>query len=412
VSSGLQLRLEKFLFGQEVPANGVIANIYALDPKKHKNSKRNVVIPVGSGSTFRSVEVEPGHYLVEAIMPSGDIISKEAEAVEGQWAKIELKGEHSAHEWHSWQNLLGNVQSSSGYFAATEKVSLPNYDVLLIDKPRLELQSGSARSRDVWRVLAAVSAQKGGNFPSLSLAPLQREHPIQTDAGTQLHSFNTNFHGDRTNLPRWYAVVVTPRTVRLSTVPCPWFTVEHEVNSELLVIRNADQSVGTSWVVQDTTLGTVLGYLANGALKVALDVANHQSALEMLFAKYQNPLGAAAGGYVLIGTMKAGEKSPWHDWIKNLRRDFKFLPDGAIQYAWLKLKQADVRKNRAEARNALFEAFDRGLPYYSLGLQWLLDGLTLLGEQDHEATERLKVVQRISWLADMSNLFTTLDLGR
>jgi len=98
--------------------------------------------------------------------------------------------------------------------------------------------------------------------------------------------------------------------------------------------------------------------------------------------------------------------------IKNLRRDFKFLPDGAIQYAWLKLKQADVRKNRAEARDALFEAFDRGLPYYSLGLQWLLDGLTLLGEQDHEATERLKVVQRISWLADMSNLFTTFDLGR
>jgi len=311
VSSGLQLRLEKYLFGQDVPANGVIANIYALDPKKHKNSKRNVVIPVGSGSTFRSVEVEPGHYLVEAIMPSGDIISKEAEALDGQWAKIELKAEHSAHEWHSWQNLLGNVQSSSGYFAAAEKVPLPNYDVLLIDKPRPELESGSARSKDVWRVLADP---KRGTFYTLSKAPLQLQQPQERDAGTQLHSFHTNFHGDRTKLPRWYAVVATPRTVRLATVPCPWFTLQGEANSELLVIRNADQSVGTSWVVQDTTLGTVLGYLANGALKVALDVANHQSALEMLFAKYQNPLGAAAGGYVLIGTMKAGEKSPWHDY--------------------------------------------------------------------------------------------------
>jgi hypothetical protein len=110
--------------------------------------------------------------------------------------------------------------------------------------------------------------------------------------------------------------------------------------------------------------------------------------------------------------MKSGEKKDWHQWIGNLRRDFEWLPDGAIQYAWLKLKQADLEKNRAEVREALFQAYGRGLPYYSLGLQWLLDGLSLLGDDDLEARERLKAVQRISWRADMSNLFTALTLGR
>ena len=93
-----------------------------------------------------------------------------------------------------------------------------------------------------------------------------------------------------------------------------------------------------------------------------------------------------------------------------MRRDFEWLPDGAIQYAWLKLKQADVEKNRGEAREALFQAYDRGLPYYSLGLQWITDGLTLLGEADREANERLNHVQRVTWCADMSNLFTTQTL--
>lgn len=414
MNSGLQLRLNKYLFGMDVPDNGVVANIYALDADQHKNSKRNVVIPVGYSGDFRRVELEPGRYLIEAIMPSGDIICQEAETAEGKWPEVVLQAEHSAHEWHSWQNLLGNVQSTYGYNAFAEKGFMPNYEVLLIKKARPEFQSGTPLAKRVWPVLADISSQKISNLlSSQSLGPVQPIIPTESDAGTELHSFVMSYGGDLTkDVPRWYVVVASSQSARLVTIPGPWFSPQHEVPTELLVTKNADESIGTSWAIQDRTLGTVLGYLANGALQVALNVANHHSALEMLFNKYENPLGAAGGGYILIGTMKADESPDWHNWIKNLRRDFRWLPDGAIQYAWLKLKQADVEKNRSEAREALFEAYDRGLPYYSLGLQWLLDGLTLLGEQDAEATKRLKAVQRVSWLADMSNLFTTLSIGR
>lgn len=414
MNSGLQLRLSKYLLDTQVPDNGVVANIYALDHGRHASSKRNVVIPVGSGGNYQRVELEPGHYLVEAIMPSGDIVAQEAEAVEGLWPKIELRAEASAHEWHSWQNLLGNVQSSSGYYAAAaDQPDLPNYEVLLSEVDRF------FRRGDEWDILADNIRYGVASFfriPFLAWAwPLQPLPPTDSDKVTQLHSFHLNYQGSRTELPRYYAAVLARRTVRLLTVPGPWFSLDDEVPTELLITKGVEGPVGTSWVVRDPKLGTMLGYLATGDFQAALSVANYDYALEMLFEKFLNPLGAAAGGYLLLGAVKPGEVvdgARWHAWIRNLMNYFEWLPDGAIQYAWLQLRQGGSERNRQEARAALFEAFERGLPYYSLGLRWLVDGLTLLSENDDEAKRRLRVAQSVAWRADMSNLFTSLTLRR
>lgn len=411
MNSGLQLRLSKYLLGTEVPDNGVVANIYALGPGQHANSKRNVVIPVGYGSNYQRIELEPGHYLVEAIMPSGDIVSQEVEAVEGRWPEVELHAEQSAHEWHSWQNLLGNVQSSSGYYAAAaDKPELPNYEVLRLTDPWRRPYPIS----NEWRYLANTiryGARVLFRDPFLGWA--QPQMPRDSDAVTQLHSFSMNHPASLNDPPRWYAVVLAPRTARLLTVPSPWYYFDEEVPSELLVTKSVDEPIGTSWVVRDPKCGTMLGYLAKGDFQAALSVANYQDALNMLFEKFSNPLGAAAGGYLLLGAMKPGEevdRPRWHGWIRNLMNYFEWLPDGAVQYAWLQLRQGELERNREAARSALFEAFDRGLPYYTLGLRWLVDGLTLLGEGDGEAEQRLRQVQQVAWHADMSNLFTALTM--
>ena len=91
---------------------------------------------------------------------------------------------------------------------------------------------------------------------------------------------------------------------------------------------------------------------------------------------------------------------------------FPWLPDGAIQYAWLQLRQSPSEENRDRARKALITAFRRGVPYYTLGLQWMVDGLTLLGEDDQEAQRMLQAVQQISWRSDTSQTFTSIALAR
>jgi hypothetical protein len=96
--------------------------------------------------------------------------------------------------------------------------------------------------------------------------------------------------------------------------------------------------------------------------------------------------------------------------VKNVMNFFPWLPDGAIQYAWLQLQQSPSPENRARAREALIMAFNRGIPYYTLGLQWMIDGLTLLGEDDQEAQRMLRAVQQISWRSDTSQTFTSIRL--
>lgn len=413
MNSGLQIGVRKYLFGQNVPRNGVIANIYALDPHKGANSKRNVVIPIGFNNPLMQVALEPGRYLVEAILPSGDIITRQAQTVEGQWSEVVLEAEHSAHEWHSWPTLMGNVQSQSGYDASTKDASIPDYDVLLIRRPHPALQSGSEEASEAWRRFPKRLGWLSRIRPPF-FGGTERVQAVEADGATQLHSFVMNYEGNLTGrVPRWYVIVRTPKSARLLTTPNPWFSVnEKEIPAELLITKSPDRSIETSWVVQDLNLGTLLGYLARGAYQDALRVGSSDAALDLLFNKYQNPLGAAAGGYVLVGSMKRDEKEYWHDWIENLRRDFEWLPDGAIQSAWLKLKQGNLESNRDEVREDLFQAYDRGLPYYSLGLQWLIDGLTLLGDEDDEVQSRLKGVQQLAWRADMSSLFTAFDLVR
>ena len=65
-----------------------------------------------------------------------------------------------------------------------------------------------------------------------------------------------------------------------------------------------------------------------------------------------------------------------------------------------------------EARDALFKAYGRGLPFFSAGVRWLLNGLTIFADDDDtEAREMAKRVHRVSLRTDMSQPFTVIRMG-
>ncbi len=61
----------------------------------------------------------------------------------------------------------------------------------------------------------------------------------------------------------------------------------------------------------------------------------------------------------------------------------------------------------AEAKASLLEAFDRGIPYYSAGVSWLLDGLTQFAD-DVAVAEKMKRVHRVALRLDVSQAFTVI----
>lgn len=71
---------------------------------------RNVVIPANESGAARPVPVEPGHWLVEATLPSGEFIAEQVKVDAGQTVPLTLHAaEHSPQEWLGWQHLLGNI---------------------------------------------------------------------------------------------------------------------------------------------------------------------------------------------------------------------------------------------------------------------------------------------------------------
>lgn len=68
------------------------------------------VIPAGT-SEVKRVECPPGHYRVEVLLPSGDILNEDVIVQDGEDTTVELQTGGSQHEWLSWQTLAGVVPS-------------------------------------------------------------------------------------------------------------------------------------------------------------------------------------------------------------------------------------------------------------------------------------------------------------
>lgn len=137
----------------------------------------------------------------------------------------------------------------------------------------------------------------------------------------------------------------------------------------------------------------------------------------MLFEKVFNPLAAAAGAYVLLSTEQSDGPDYWHRWVYNLMKWFPWLPDGAIQRAWIMLRSHTHKHGLEEARANLLEGYRRGLPFYSKGVSLLLDGLTLFAndaraedKKDQEVEEALKTARWLALRTDMRQPFTTVLL--
>jgi hypothetical protein len=130
----------------------------------------------------------------------------------------------------------------------------------------------------------------------------------------------------------------------------------------------------------------------------------------MLQGKVNNPFSAAAGAYVLIGTEIDNEPRAWDQWLENLRNWFPQYSDGSVLWASRRLRTARSQDEVELARKGFVEACERGLPIYTLGLSWLVDGLSQFPEDDECATW-LKRVRQVAWRADMRQPFVVLRFG-
>jgi hypothetical protein len=406
----------------------VVGNIFASDPANP--SQRAVAFPMGSTPAPAPFELAAGRYVVEAGLPSGLFLTEDVEVVDGQTTTVQFDLTTSApFTSHTLQYVLGNIESSAVFHnedaypvpnsqgsravggrdaAQLRPLVPPQAEVAVLsraeDEPLGIEDLNQLRQRSPTAATLLLDELLAAPEPPVPLSPRY------TDEQAPIFRLD-----DETPVPlpasRYqYLRVTAPGEAYLVTAPWSWMDgFGRKMPVEVLLnLRQSPTGSAVSVAVLDPGLGGGLGYLAAGSLdKAAVLFGDVES---MVHGKVQNPLAAAAGGYVLVGTETTGEIRKWDAWLGNLRAWFPEISDGAILWGARRLRTSRTEAGLAEARTALLEGYHRGLPVYTLGLAWLMDGLSVFSE-DPECAAALQEVRQLCWQADMVEPFVVLRLG-
>jgi hypothetical protein len=181
--------------------------------------------------------------------------------------------------------------------------------------------------------------------------------------------------------------------------------------------RDARRPVSLTVEVTEPKFNSMLQFMKGSDIGSALSVA--ESSLSILYAKFDNPLAAAAAGYVLIQAPPKTIQVPWGQWIGNLGRYFPDLPDGNILHATLLLQRGDTEspyhlyEDHSEyfpldphARNALaaalvVDSLAQGPPIFRAGLALLATNIRILASVKLPEHMRLRLQAAdalVTWL--------------
>ena len=182
----------------------------------------------------------------------------------------------------------------------------------------------------------------------------------------------------------------------------------------ILIDRTAalEQMMSTV-IVEDSVWAGLLGFIASRDMIMGeklLESGLEKAAVSALAGKRQNPLAALAGALVAVAASSADVDKRWEPWLRNLAASFPGLPDGPIVLGRHLLTRARNAEQIAEARKWLFEGFDRGVPVYSLCVDWLARGLESLGGDDDELKDRKLAARRLADRVDPTRAFTVIRL--
>jgi len=412
--SSLSLRLHK---QSVVTSMGAVATLQRVASESGeavtKGQRIDVTIPANSGTSAHRVIVDPGRWLVEATLPSGEVISEEVAVASGEDLPVTLhSAEHSPHEWLGMQYLVGNIEGAETLKQlrnkppdASRRLST-NQASFSVDQNKAARRARASIEPPNVYISHVLGALRGAEAWTNILMP-ERGNFIRCWPDMEDISEATWLYRIHGNAQQRFVHVNWIAERFVVSVPLPWSAMrdDQQVSAQVMVRMDPKQhDIGIGVLVEDPDFAPMAGLMTASTLPKAAVAVNQ--ARDLLFGKMLHPLGAAAGGYVLLAAGDREDDS-WHAWIDNLANWFPDIPDGAILKASLCLRFPKSKSSAEEARSSLLEAFERGIPYYSAGVSWLLDGLTQFAD-DPAVEEKLKIVHRVALRLDLSQAFTVI----
>ncbi|HEX8061671.1 MAG TPA: hypothetical protein VF535_00475 [Allosphingosinicella sp.] len=264
----------------------------------------------------------------------------------------------------------------------------------------------------MWDILA------GREVPGWRHLPIAARRPSSTEDGVPTWRQRWRGSQDTTEVRRrrWgYAEM--DDEVALASIPLPWFDIDsgNPVEVDLWHRETMDGDARMTLRVADPHLEGLLEVLRHGRLGVAraiVDGLERGNTIDrVIYAKVRNPLAACAAAYVGLAIFDPAEQERWDSWLPNIRNWFRWLPDGAILHARRIMLRPRDRAETEQILPALKEAFAAGIPYYSAGLQ-LMQEMMGVYCNDEESEEMAGKVNRIASRLDTAEAFTVLRYSK
>jgi hypothetical protein len=389
---------------------------------------------------YMVLDLEPGRYLVQAVLSSGKVLNQQfTVAPSAPPTRVVLGRYDGPHEWMEWQRGAGNVEgvhaysqsySARQYQSPFEAMTAPAASVVSVGTPVAPGPADLAAPEALaargfffalpgakeWSPAKPLDGLLPAGLPGVAASggPVL---PNQQDGLSYMYFCSQESVAAAAG--RHYLFVAGKGVpAQYCVLPVAGLDAEVLVRSDVArgAWTGADEGHRLSIAVRHEVLNPVLGYLGAGQLPAAAALVDRS--LDLLFGKLGNPLAAAAGAYVLLGTQEVGQGKAWQDWVENLMNWFTWLPDGAIQRAWVLLRGGAGAGCAADARACLLEGYRRGLPFYSRGVRLLLDGLTLFandareaGQPDDEVEAARSAVWQLALRVNTRQPFTAVLLG-
>jgi len=208
-----------------------------------------------------------------------------------------------------------------------------------------------------------------------------------------------------------YAVIPAPGIgMELVVLPLPWRRAGGERASFEIVASTTGSTFATASTIRDSTVATMLGYVASGRLpEAAVLTRQFESALDLHEA---GPLVSVAGAYAARAAR--ADEGAWETWrirIPQLDALFGWLPDSAILQAWNLLETRGDPDRLQAARSAFIDATHRGVPLFADGVRLLQTGLAACGTPAGDDRDYRRAKSRADALAKLcasKQSFTTL----
>jgi hypothetical protein len=183
----------------------------------------------------------------------------------------------------------------------------------------------------------------------------------------------------------------------------------------LLVDRMAISSEPmTSVIVEDKNWTSLLGFLASREMlagEVFLKRELNQTAIAAMGDKVSNPLAAVAGALIAVAASNPDIEKTWDPWLLNIANWFPFVPDGPIVLGRRLFMRARTKEQIDEARRWFMIGFERGVPFYSLTVDWLVRGLESLPGEDPALATMQRAARQLVGRVDPTHAFTVIRLG-